>query len=141
MPGKVVVEKGAPPETGKRAYLPTRARERGPREGILGGYPWIEGAPGVGWGRPWRTDGPGIDGEGDGTLMRLGLMDRWAPFRIGCQQISVSSFPAGAARFSCPPDYTATPPASEPRFSLEELSGPDTQLWLIQAPADFAPEW
>lgn len=52
----------------------------------------------------------------------------------------VSSFSAGAARFSCPPDYTATPPASEPRFSLEELSGPDTQLWLIQAPANFAPE-
>ncbi|KAF7472905.1 Hypothetical predicted protein [Marmota monax] len=47
---------------------------------------------------------------------------------------------AGAARFSCPPDYTAIPPASEPRFSLEELSGPDTQLWLIQAPANFAPE-
>uniref|UniRef100_A0A8C9PKL7 DNA-directed RNA polymerase I subunit RPA34 n=1 Tax=Spermophilus dauricus TaxID=99837 RepID=A0A8C9PKL7_SPEDA len=46
----------------------------------------------------------------------------------------------GAARFSCPPDFTAIPPASEPRFSLEELSGPDTQLWLIQAPANFAPE-
>ncbi|ELW71112.1 DNA-directed RNA polymerase I subunit RPA34 [Tupaia chinensis] len=47
----------------------------------------------------------------------------------------------GAARFSCPPNFTATPPASEaPRFSLEALTGPDTELWLIQAPADFAPD-
>ncbi|KAF5910441.1 DNA-directed RNA polymerase I subunit RPA34 [Diceros bicornis minor] len=47
----------------------------------------------------------------------------------------------GAARFSCPPNFTATPPASEPtRFSLEALTGPDTELWLIQAPVDFAPD-
>ncbi|XP_020753797.2 DNA-directed RNA polymerase I subunit RPA34 [Odocoileus virginianus] len=47
----------------------------------------------------------------------------------------------GAARFSCPPNFTATPPASEhSRFSLEALTGPDTELWLIQAPADFAPD-
>ncbi|XP_042556503.1 DNA-directed RNA polymerase I subunit RPA34 [Dipodomys spectabilis] len=46
----------------------------------------------------------------------------------------------GAARFSCPPNFTATPPASEPpRFSLETLTGPDAELWLIQAPADFVP--
>uniref|UniRef100_F7IQ99 DNA-directed RNA polymerase I subunit RPA34 n=1 Tax=Callithrix jacchus TaxID=9483 RepID=F7IQ99_CALJA len=46
-----------------------------------------------------------------------------------------------AARFSCPSNFTATPPASEsPRFSLEALTGPDTELWLIQAPADFAPD-
>eukprot|EP00069_Balaena_mysticetus_P001894 bmy_15597T0 len=47
----------------------------------------------------------------------------------------------GAARFSCPPNFTATPPASEhTRFSLEALTGPDTELWLIQAPVDFAPD-
>lgn len=47
----------------------------------------------------------------------------------------------GAARFSCPPNFIAKPPASEsPRFSLEALTGPDTELWLIQAPADFAPD-
>ncbi|XP_008047413.1 DNA-directed RNA polymerase I subunit RPA34 [Carlito syrichta] len=47
----------------------------------------------------------------------------------------------GAARFSCPPDFTPMPSASEPRrFSLETLTGPDTELWLIQAPADFAPD-
>ncbi|XP_069857270.1 DNA-directed RNA polymerase I subunit RPA34-like [Dipodomys merriami] len=46
----------------------------------------------------------------------------------------------GAARFSCPPHFSATPPASEPpRFSLETLAGPDAELWLIQAPADFVP--
>uniref|UniRef100_G1TG19 DNA-directed RNA polymerase I subunit RPA34 n=1 Tax=Oryctolagus cuniculus TaxID=9986 RepID=G1TG19_RABIT len=45
-----------------------------------------------------------------------------------------------AARFSCPPNFTATPPAPEPpRFSLESLAGPDVEVWLIQAPADFAP--
>ncbi|XP_061244632.1 DNA-directed RNA polymerase I subunit RPA34 isoform X2 [Bos javanicus] len=50
--------------------------------------------------------------------------------------------PSGsAARFSCPPNFTATPPASEhSRFSLEALTGPDTELWLIQAPVDFAPD-
>ncbi|NIG61298.1 DNA-directed RNA polymerase I subunit RPA34 [Pontoporia blainvillei] len=50
--------------------------------------------------------------------------------------------PSGsAARFSCPPNFTATPPASEhTRFSLEALTGPDTELWLIQAPVDFAPD-
>ncbi|XP_004448055.1 DNA-directed RNA polymerase I subunit RPA34 [Dasypus novemcinctus] len=47
----------------------------------------------------------------------------------------------GAARFSCPPNFAATPPASEPpRFSLEALTGPDTELWLIRAPADFDPD-
>nr|XP_003940293.2 DNA-directed RNA polymerase I subunit RPA34 [Saimiri boliviensis boliviensis]XP_039322418.1 DNA-directed RNA polymerase I subunit RPA34 [Saimiri boliviensis boliviensis] len=47
----------------------------------------------------------------------------------------------GAARFSCPSNFTATPPAPEsPRFSLEALTDPDTELWLIQAPADFAPD-
>ncbi|XP_008156570.2 DNA-directed RNA polymerase I subunit RPA34 [Eptesicus fuscus] len=47
----------------------------------------------------------------------------------------------GAARFSCPPNFTATPPSSEStRFSLEALTGPDTELWLIQAPVDFAPD-
>ncbi|KAM6153360.1 DNA-directed RNA polymerase I subunit RPA34 [Erethizon dorsatum] len=49
---------------------------------------------------------------------------------------------AGAsARFSCPPNFTAVRSASEPsRLSLETLTGPDTELWLIQAPADFAPD-
>ncbi|XP_023560346.1 DNA-directed RNA polymerase I subunit RPA34 [Octodon degus] len=47
----------------------------------------------------------------------------------------------GAARFSCPPNFTAVHSASEPsRLSLETLTGPDTELWLIQAPADFAPD-
>ncbi|XP_053463071.1 DNA-directed RNA polymerase I subunit RPA34 [Nycticebus coucang] len=47
----------------------------------------------------------------------------------------------GAARFSCPPNFAATQPASEsPRFSLEALTGPDTELWLIQAPAEFTPD-
>ncbi|XP_012589201.1 PREDICTED: DNA-directed RNA polymerase I subunit RPA34 [Condylura cristata] len=47
----------------------------------------------------------------------------------------------GAARFSCPPNFTEMPPASEStRFSLEGLTGPDTELWLIQAPVDFAPD-
>nr|KAF6281850.1 hypothetical protein mPipKuh1_002414 [Pipistrellus kuhlii] len=47
----------------------------------------------------------------------------------------------GAARFSCPPNFTATSPSSESaRFSLEALTGPDTELWLIQAPVDFVPD-
>ncbi|KAK2499231.1 hypothetical protein MC885_002647 [Smutsia gigantea] len=47
----------------------------------------------------------------------------------------------GAARFSCPPNFAATSPAPEPtRFSLEVLTGPATELWFIQAPADFAPD-
>ncbi|XP_049477142.1 DNA-directed RNA polymerase I subunit RPA34 [Panthera uncia] len=47
----------------------------------------------------------------------------------------------GAAQFSCPPNFTATSPTSEPtRFSLEVLTDPDTELWLIQAPVDFAPD-
>ncbi|XP_045387377.1 DNA-directed RNA polymerase I subunit RPA34 isoform X2 [Lemur catta] len=47
----------------------------------------------------------------------------------------------GAARFSCPLNFTVTPPASEsPRFSLEALTDPNTELWLIQAPADFVPD-
>lgn len=47
----------------------------------------------------------------------------------------------GAARFSCPPHFTAMSPDSDPpRFSLEALTGPDTELWLIRAPADFAPQ-
>ncbi|XP_044113044.1 DNA-directed RNA polymerase I subunit RPA34 [Neovison vison] len=47
----------------------------------------------------------------------------------------------GAAPFSCPPNFIATSPASEPtRFSLEVLRDPDTELWLIQAPVDFAPD-
>lgn len=46
-----------------------------------------------------------------------------------------------ATRFSCPPHFTEMSPDSEPsRFSLEALTGPDTELWLIQAPADFAPQ-
>ncbi|KAK1330076.1 hypothetical protein QTO34_010262 [Cnephaeus nilssonii] len=46
-----------------------------------------------------------------------------------------------AARFSCPPNFTATSPSSEStRFSLEALTGPDTELWFIQAPVDFAPD-
>ncbi|XP_015416697.1 PREDICTED: DNA-directed RNA polymerase I subunit RPA34 isoform X1 [Myotis davidii] len=57
-----------------------------------------------------------------------------------CRQTPVSP-PAGAARFSCPPNFTATPPSSEStRFSLEALTAPDTELWLIQAPVDFAPD-
>ncbi|KAM5236395.1 DNA-directed RNA polymerase I subunit RPA34 [Ctenodactylus gundi] len=55
--------------------------------------------------------------------------------------VPVSSSPPGTARFSCPPNFIASPPASEtPRFSLEKLTDPDTELWLIQAPADFAPD-
>ncbi|XP_021497816.1 DNA-directed RNA polymerase I subunit RPA34 [Meriones unguiculatus] len=47
----------------------------------------------------------------------------------------------GAARFSCPPHFTEMSPESDPpRFSLETLTGPDTELWLIRAPADFAPQ-
>uniref|UniRef100_A0A7N5JR77 DNA-directed RNA polymerase I subunit RPA34 n=1 Tax=Ailuropoda melanoleuca TaxID=9646 RepID=A0A7N5JR77_AILME len=47
----------------------------------------------------------------------------------------------GAAPFLCPPNFTETSPASEPtRFSLEVLRDPDTELWLIQAPVDFAPD-
>ncbi|XP_066127916.1 DNA-directed RNA polymerase I subunit RPA34 isoform X2 [Saccopteryx bilineata] len=47
----------------------------------------------------------------------------------------------GAARFSCPPNFTATPPAGESaRFSVKALMGPDMELWLIQAPADFVPD-
>ncbi|XP_077603164.1 DNA-directed RNA polymerase I subunit RPA34 [Crocuta crocuta] len=47
----------------------------------------------------------------------------------------------GAAQFSCPPNFTATSPPSEPtRFSLEVLTDPDTEVWLIQAPVDFAPD-
>ncbi|CAK6437198.1 unnamed protein product [Pipistrellus nathusii] len=47
----------------------------------------------------------------------------------------------GAARFSCPPNFAATAPSSEStRISLEALTGPDTELWLIQAPVDFVPD-
>ncbi|XP_021078870.1 DNA-directed RNA polymerase I subunit RPA34 [Mesocricetus auratus] len=48
---------------------------------------------------------------------------------------------SGAARFSCPPNFTAvSPDADPPRFSLEALTFPDTEVWLIRAPADFAPQ-
>uniref|UniRef100_A0A8C2N2E4 DNA-directed RNA polymerase I subunit RPA34 n=1 Tax=Cricetulus griseus TaxID=10029 RepID=A0A8C2N2E4_CRIGR len=48
---------------------------------------------------------------------------------------------SGAARFSCPPNFTAVSPDSDPpRFSLEALTFPDTEVWLIRAPADFAPQ-
>ncbi|XP_052617166.1 DNA-directed RNA polymerase I subunit RPA34 [Peromyscus californicus insignis] len=48
---------------------------------------------------------------------------------------------SGAAPFSCPPNFTAVSPNSDsPRFSLEALTLPDTELWLIRAPADFAPQ-
>lgn len=48
----------------------------------------------------------------------------------------------GAARFSCPPHFTElSPDSAAPRFSLEALTGPDTELWLIRAPAGFAPQW
>ncbi|KAL1769472.1 DNA-directed RNA polymerase I subunit RPA34 [Sigmodon hispidus] len=48
---------------------------------------------------------------------------------------------SGAARFSCPPNFSAASPGSNPpRFSLELLTSPDTELWLIRAPADFAPQ-
>ncbi|XP_076987547.1 DNA-directed RNA polymerase I subunit RPA34 [Tamandua tetradactyla] len=48
--------------------------------------------------------------------------------------------PGGAARFSCPPNFAAIRPTSEPpHISLEALTGPDTELWLIRAPADFDP--
>ncbi|KAM8791049.1 DNA-directed RNA polymerase I subunit RPA34 isoform 2-T2 [Rhynchonycteris naso] len=47
----------------------------------------------------------------------------------------------GVARFSCPHNFTATPPAGESaRFSLKALTDPDTELWLIQAPVDFVPD-
>uniref|UniRef100_A0A8C6W7T9 DNA-directed RNA polymerase I subunit RPA34 n=1 Tax=Nannospalax galili TaxID=1026970 RepID=A0A8C6W7T9_NANGA len=47
----------------------------------------------------------------------------------------------GASRFSCPANFTAVSPASDPpRFSLEALTGPDTELWFIQAPVDFVPQ-
>ncbi|XP_051018477.1 DNA-directed RNA polymerase I subunit RPA34 [Acomys russatus] len=47
----------------------------------------------------------------------------------------------GAARFSCPPHFKAMSPDSDPPcFTLEALTGPDTELWLIRAPADFAPQ-
>ncbi|XP_055992612.1 DNA-directed RNA polymerase I subunit RPA34 [Sorex fumeus] len=44
----------------------------------------------------------------------------------------------GAARFSCPPNFIAAS-SEPPRFSLEALTGPDSELWLIQAPIDFVP--
>ncbi|XP_038194648.1 DNA-directed RNA polymerase I subunit RPA34 [Arvicola amphibius] len=48
---------------------------------------------------------------------------------------------SGATRFSCPPNFTAMSPDSDPpRFSLEALTFPDTEVWLIRAPADFAPQ-
>ncbi|CAH7389505.1 DNA-directed RNA polymerase I subunit RPA34 [Phodopus roborovskii] len=48
---------------------------------------------------------------------------------------------SAAARFSCPPNFTAVSADSDPpRFSLEALTFPDTELWLIRAPADFAPQ-
>ncbi|XP_005370339.2 DNA-directed RNA polymerase I subunit RPA34 [Microtus ochrogaster] len=48
---------------------------------------------------------------------------------------------SGATRFSCPPNFTAVSPDSDPpRFSLEALTFPDTEVWLIQAPADFTPQ-
>ncbi|XP_036038911.1 DNA-directed RNA polymerase I subunit RPA34 [Onychomys torridus] len=47
----------------------------------------------------------------------------------------------GAAPFSCPPNFAAVSPNSgSPRLSLEALTLPDTELWLIRAPADFAPQ-
>ncbi|XP_045843596.1 DNA-directed RNA polymerase I subunit RPA34 [Meles meles] len=48
---------------------------------------------------------------------------------------------SGAVPFSCPPNFTTTSPASgSSRFSLDVLRDPDTELWLIQAPVDFAPD-
>jgi hypothetical protein len=80
---------------------------------------WVDATPGYG------PNGP------------IGALQDWM-----CRQTLFSPFPPGPSRFSCPPNFTAMPPASEsPRLSLEALTGPDTELWLIQAPADFAPAW
>lgn len=58
------------------------------------------------------------------------------------QVIGMADTPAsGATRFSCPPNFTAMSPDSDPpRFSLEALTFPNTEVWLIRAPADFAPQ-
>lgn len=48
---------------------------------------------------------------------------------------------SGASLFSCPANFMAmSPDLDPPRFSLEALTFPDTEVWLIQAPADFAPQ-
>ncbi|KAM7340182.1 hypothetical protein ACRRTK_000797 [Alexandromys fortis] len=38
------------------------------------------------------------------------------------------------------PASAVSPDSDPPRFSLEALTFPDTEVWLIQAPADFAPQ-
>ncbi|XP_021074975.2 LOW QUALITY PROTEIN: DNA-directed RNA polymerase I subunit RPA34 [Mus pahari] len=61
---------------------------------------------------------------------------------MGSSRVGMAGTSAcGALRFSCPPHFTAMSPDSDPpRFSLEALKGQDTELWLIRAPADFAPQ-
>ncbi|CAO2626677.1 DNA-directed RNA polymerase I subunit RPA34 [Lemmus lemmus] len=73
--------------------------------------------------------------------VRLHLRDPRGGQR-SAQVLGMAGTPAsGAARFSCPPNFTATSPDSDPpRFSLEALTFPDTEVWLIRAPADFAPQ-
>ncbi|XP_012508696.1 PREDICTED: DNA-directed RNA polymerase I subunit RPA34 [Propithecus coquereli] len=108
--------------------------------------PGMEGAQSNGE----RADRRGADGElvaGERASREFGRKRKrpWRPY-LRRERISQCGEPEigrreGATRFSCPPNFTATPPASEsPRFSLEALTDPDTEVWLIQAPADFAPE-
>ncbi|XP_041498662.1 LOW QUALITY PROTEIN: DNA-directed RNA polymerase I subunit RPA34-like, partial [Microtus oregoni] len=48
---------------------------------------------------------------------------------------------SGATLFSCPANFMAMSPDSDlPHFSLEVLLFPDTEVWLIRAPPDFAPQ-
>ncbi|XP_065511326.1 DNA-directed RNA polymerase I subunit RPA34 [Caloenas nicobarica] len=46
----------------------------------------------------------------------------------------------GPVRFRCPPEFEPAPPSGPPRARGGGLGGPNTEIWLIRAPADFCPE-
>ncbi|OBS64851.1 hypothetical protein A6R68_06600 [Neotoma lepida] len=71
--------------------------------------------------------------------LRAGAWLGHCPFKAVLEETTWAKL-GGAAHFSCPPNFTAvTPDSDSPRFSLEALTVPDTEVWLIRAPADFAP--
>lgn len=90
-------------------------------------------------------EGLGAEGVGEGCEVAPAEQASEGPTgtfeRLAVSKGSPDCLLSGATRFSCPPHFTEmSPDADPPRFSLEALTGPDTELWLIRAPADFAPQ-
>lgn len=89
-----------------------------------------------------------LGAEGAGECCEVGPVEQTSEGptgtfeRLAMSKVSPYCLLSGATRFSCPSHFTEmSPDADPPRFSLEALTGPNTELWLIRAPADFAPQW